>query len=345
MNVKTIAWVGLAVSGVVCTIAKVVSNKHARKKASEEAQELMIENEAPEVVEARKGLDIYNKLTRREYNTINREINKWKQSNGYNTRKSQLYNSKNSLLEEFKDSIEYSNKVDEIKDEYEALIDAFKESINYDDKKEELEKAIEEAKDAFDKADDFLDSADGKYTSDLIADLRHDAEKSRNKVVKESEDKLKELEKQLKTETAKYDKQKQDKLNELETMVAKEKVRISQNVDKQIKELEETYNKASKDITNDIYNRRTDEEIASINKHDSNLNIIKKQEEVNRQMVTDIYGNWDVTDKLAIFFKEKKYPKFIVGLIGSLPIICVGALVYKYAQSLFLILKKMECEY
>ena len=329
MKGSTIALAAIGVFNLGLSGLKYAANKHAKARAVVQAAEKRLQDADIRYHDALDRSALYKEVIAREKKDAEHMIRDWKAANEFDIRKAEILDSVNAGIEEFKSSIGYSDKLSEIDDAFDAALDAFKNSVSYDDTKRIQEDLINEAKKHYESQKAAFDLA-GDDISDTTMKLRHAAEEAMNTKVKEAKAKIDALDKQLKDETEKLTQKKLADIRVIEEKVSKERIRLDKKSDKDLEKLNAELSSAQNDIQAKIKKARTNNEFDAVLNHENDIRTIREQHEMDTRIANDIFDTTPMEVRFAEFFKEKKIPKIVVGLVSLLPCIPVGYLAWKY---------------
>lgn len=335
--------VALIVTGV-CELGlfglKYAADRHMRKKAALKAVEGRLEEATKYMEAAQERCDIFKKCEEREKKELALRINDWKAANNFDARKNDILNSIDQGMKEFKDQIGYSEKLDEVNGVFDASVEAFKNTIDYDGNKKKFEAAIADAKSHYESQKAVFEAA-GDDISETAMKLKHASEEAMNAKVKEAKAQLEALEKQLTDETEKLTKKKLNDIRELEEKVSKEKIRLDKMTNKELDDLNAELYTAQGDIRRKIVSERNEAENIANSQHENDIRFIRKTEELDAKAAEDIFNATPVDVRFAEFLKSKKVPKAAVAMLGAIPMIPVGYLVYRYGAFVSGVIKAM----
>lgn len=340
MRGTTIAIIAAGVCELGIVGLKYAANRHARIRAAEKAISSRSEEVAEALKVAQERCDIFKKCEDREKKEFGLRLNDWKAANHFNDRKNDILNTIERELGEFKDQIGYSDRMDEINGAFDAEVEAFKTTIDYDGNKKKFEAAIADAKSHYESQKAMFEAA-GDDISETAMKLKHASEEAMNAKVKEAKAQLEALEKQLTDETEKLTKKKLNDIRELEEKVSKERIRLDKKSNKDLESLNEELSKAQSDVRREITLERSGDEITASGQHENDIRMIREQKALDAKAADDIFNSTPLEVRYAEFLKEKKVPKAAVAVVGAIPMIPVGYLVYRYGAFVAGILKAM----
>lgn len=340
MNWKLISTVALAGTGLVFGVIEMAADAHLKKLSKEKAIHLRSVEEAEAFDRAKKQIELYDDLKKRETNAVKAQVEGWKRSARYEDRRRDIYASLEEELDKFKASIGYDIKKQGIINDCENAVEAFKESIDFDDTISELEEAIEEAESKFDNQKDLFDAA-GSDISETATELKMAAEKAKNKAVSEANEKLKAIKEKVETYRKQIERKKQVDLQKLEAQVLNEKSRLQSSTTKELSKLERQFEEARDDISHGIENGRTPDELEAIAMNGANKDFIRDQTALDSQRARNIYAETPHHECIAEWLKAKECPKWCVVFVSSLPIIPLGYLTVRYVRFVTMVLKAM----
>ena len=317
------------------------AKKHARVKAEFKAVNARTEEEAKAMNEALDRVDIFKEMCEREKKEAVAQLKTWKVSKEFETKKNVILAEVDDGITEFKAQIGYFDKLDELKDDFDAGIESFKKSIDFDSAKDKLKETIEEAESHFEKQKEAFNAA-GDDISETTMKLRHAAEEAMEKKVREAKDKITELDKKLETETDRLTKIKTDKTRSLEEKVSKEKIRLEKKQEKDLEKLNQELDNAKNSIQAKIQKMRSPSENTSVQKHEDDMRLILDQNDHDSKVANDIFESRPREEQIAEYLVDKNVPQWAAAVIGSLPVIPVEYLVYRYICFLRRMIRRMS---
>lgn len=340
MNWKLISTVALAGTSLAFGMIELAADAHLKKLTKEKAIHLRSMEEAEAYDRAKKQIELYDDLKKRETNAVKAQVEGWKRSARYEDRRRDIYASLDDELDKFKASIGYDIKKQGILDTAENELEAFKESIDFDNTISDLEEVIREAESKFDSQKDLFDAA-GSDISETATELKLAAEKAKNKAVSEAKDKIGALKAKVETEKKRIDHSKQANLQKLEAQVLNEKSRLQSYTQKELGKLERQFEEAKDDISHGIENGRTPDELEAIAMNGANKDFIREQTALDSQRADNIYAETPHHECVAEWLKAKECPRWCVIFVSALPLVPLGYLTGRYIRFVALVVKAM----
>lgn len=331
MNIGKIATVGLIGFKLGLVVLDIAAKKHACDRAEFKAIDTRPDDMAMTMKECSDRCDIFKEMQDRENKEIVAQTRAWKVSKEFDKRKNTILAEVDDGLLDFKVSIDYSGTMDALQDTYDAGVEAFKNSIEYDSNKEKLEELIEEAKEHYEQQKTAFEAA-GDDISETAMKLRHAAEESMEAKVKDAKEKIAALDKQVETEVEKLKKTKLEKTKALEEKVSKEKIRLQKKQEKDLEKLNQELDSAKNDIRKRVEKMRTAVEDEAVARHEDDILLIENIRKRDSAAAQDILANTQKHEMLAEYLTDKNVPKWLVGVIGVLPLFPAEYLIYRYLQ-------------
>lgn len=340
MNWKMISVAALAGTSLAFGLIETAAKLHLKKLAKEKALVCRPEEEVEAFEQAKKQIEIYEDLKKRESSSMRSQVEGWKRSTRYEERKRDIYEGMEEAVRKFKASIGYDIKRRELIDAAENELEAFKDSIDFDAQISELEDAIREAQSKFDGQKNLFDAA-GSELSETATELKLAAEKAKNKVVSESQEKIKALKEQVEAQRKQIERTKQAGLQKLETQVLNEKSRLQSYSQKELSKLDRQFEEAKDNIAHGIESGRTPEEMDAIALNDANKQVIQEQLTRDAERAELYQDAMQHHESIAEWLKAKECPKWCVIFVSSLPLIPLGYLTARYIKFVVMVVKAM----
>lgn len=340
MNWKLISAVALAGTSLAFGVVELAADAHLKKLAKQRALASRTAEEAEAFEHAKKQIELYDDLKKRETNAVKARVGGWKRSARYEDRRRDIYSMQEDALEKFKASIGYDIKKQTILDEAENAVEAFKESIDFDDTISDLEELIREAESKFNSQKDLFDAA-GSDISETATELKLAAEKAKNKAVAEANDKIKVLKDQAENYRKQIDRKKQADLQKLEAQMLNERSRLQSSTQKELSKLERQFEDARDDISHDIETGRTPDELEAIARNGANKDLLREQTAVDQRRADLIYEETPHHECIAEWLKAKDCPKWCVIFASTLPLVPLCYLTWRYIRFVTMIVGAM----
>ena len=118
----------------------------------------------------------------------------------------------------------------------------------------------------------------------------------------------------------------------MEEKIAKEKRRLDDRASKSITELERDLDEYKNRFRSDIQSKRTEEEADCILMARDNEEFVFRQDNNDAMRAMDIAYETPSAEKLGWWLKNHGWKKGAVIFVGSLPLIPVGYLTYRYGK-------------
>ena len=330
MNWKLISVVALGGAQVMLSAVNIASKAYLRKTAKVKAVDIRPEEETEILRKAKDELEAYANLKKTEEKGMANLVDAWKKDTRYDDRKRDIYQALEDEVAQFKTSIGYETKKQAAIDTCENELAAFKESIEYDTKISELEGKISEARKAFEDKSKIADIWSDGSTTTFASEAKLQAEKEKNKIVAEAESKIKELKAQVDTKKKALEKVKQNDIQKLESQVLNEKTRLQKSTNAELDKLEKELATAKDEFSRDIAEMRTDADREAIRRHNENWETVKEQSFTDARRAADICEETPAHVRIAEWLGAKKVPRWVVAVLGILPLIPLGYLTGQY---------------
>lgn len=340
MKGTTIAVITLGIVNIGLMGLDHVANKHGRKAAELEAIQKRGEEANAAIDAIKKRCELHDDLLNRERNMAKIQMEDWIKAHDFNERRKDILNGVSNGLQEFKNQIGYSETMQEITDKFDAGVEAVKATLGYSVNKAKYEKAIEDAKSHYDSQKALFDVA-GDDISEEAMKLRHAAEEAMNAKIKEAKAQLDILEGKLNTEVERLTQDKMSAVRELEEKVSKQKIVLDHKSERELKALNDELSKAETDIKNAVKNKRTEQEIESVKRHEDDIRLIRELKDADAKVADDIFNSKNEAVKIGEYLKAKKIPKFVVPVFGAVSLIPVGYLSYVWCRFLGQVMRAM----
>ena len=341
MNVKLISeitTVGFLAAFKIVSLA--ANEKFERVRALEMAVSENSSEDLAKYAKAKADITVRNDVMSRETKALKEAIKEYKRTSGFDQKKSALYADATKALSDFKKSLDYDKKLGDIQKDMEDSIAAFKASVNYDETVEALDREIAEATDKWAAQLKMYENVDDAIAEDAMK-LKHIAEDAKNKTVAAAKEKKDALERQLAAEKERFDKKRRESIREMEEKVAKEKRRLDDKTARAVNDLEKELDETKAKLLHDIQAQRTEEEADCMLMVNDNEDLVRIQDNNDFNRSLEIAAETATDEKMAWWLKEHGWTKGSVLFVGSLPMIPVGYLLYRYGKFVFSVADKM----
>lgn len=327
MNVKLISeitTVGFLAAFKIVSLA--ANEKFERVRALEMAVSENSSEDLAKYAKAKADITVRNDVMSRETKALKEAIKEYKRTSGFDQKKSALYADATKALSDFKKSLDYDKKLSDIQKDMEDSISAFKASVNYDETVEALDREIAEATDKWAAQLKMYENVDDAIAEDAMK-LKHIAEDAKNKTVT--------------AEKERFDKKRRESIREMEEKVAKEKRRLDDKTARAVNDLEKELDETKAKLLHDIQAQRTEEEADCMLMVNDNEDLVRIQDNNDFNRSLEIAAETATDEKMAWWLKEHGWTKGSVLFVGSLPMIPVGYLLYRYGKFVFSVADKM----
>ena len=335
MNIKMISEISMASFFVVFkTLNFLADRKFEKVRALELAVAENSSEDLAKYAKAKHDISVRNGVIAREKKGLVDAVREYKRTSGYDGKKNALYNEAARALEEFKDNLDYDKKILDIQKDMEDSISAYKASVNFDDTIEALDKEISDAMSKWESQKKLLETADDDI-SEMAIKMKHAYEDAMNETVKKAKEKKDLLEKQLESEKVRFEKKKREAVRDMEEKIAKEKRRLDDKTAKAVNELDHEFENAKSKMLHDIQATRTEEESDCILMAADNEDLVQVQDSNDRLRAIYISEQTPAAERFAWWLKERHWNKGSVIVVGALPVVPAGYLMYRYVKFVF----------
>lgn len=341
MNKNLIAVTTFILSSVVCLIVK---KKADAQFLSEKAADLVQAEKSTADIsayeEAKKAVALRNDLLAEEKKILAEQFAAWKKEKRIDAKKKDIYSQENRAIEDFKKTFGYKEAISELNQRKDESLEAFRISIDYDNRIEELEDVIKKAEEKWEEQKALFELADDDI-SDTATKLRHAAEDVKNNAVKQAKEEIAELKKKLDAEKDIWDKKLQKTTREYEEKIAREKTRLHGKAENALSDIDRECDQAYHELENKLHDTRTDAQSDAVAFYEDNKKLIKTHDEIDKLSALDIFQNTPIQERLAWWFNKHGWPKWLVAVVGMVPVIALNCLTSAYTDILVKTVKAM----
>lgn len=338
--------ISLGTAGLMTIVASLIdaaSDRRSYETAAIKAVKQRGEEANQELAAAKEVVKAVNDLTNKERKDFVTKIGAWKKESGYTDQIRDIHDGKMAELEEFKQSIDYSNRRKNIEDEFEDALEAYKESTDYEYGISVMEAKIDDAKERYKKRCKRIELAGGSDDdiSDALNDIKKSEKEKMDEVIKECRSEISSMKNKISSEETKLNRKKQQSLRELESELQATKTRLNKEEEAECKVLQAKKSEEEKRIREEISAGRSELETQNLNRYDDAMAFINHQESLDAGRANDIYQTTPRYQKWADYLTDNDVPKWIVGLLGALPLIPAGYLIGGYVKFVYKVVRAM----
>ena len=343
MNWKLVTLGGAGLLTIAAGLINSAAQEYYHKVAREKALSGVSDEILKEVEEAKEVLDLADEVAERERKEIRDNIRSWKRQNNYDDRIRDAHQKAVEEMNDFKHSIDYFNRKQDIENSYEDALETFKESIDYDYEISLNEAKIEDAKALYKKRCKKIESASGSDSeiSDALSDVKKGEKEKMEDTVKEAKDNIARLKGKVLTEENRLKRKKEEELRKLESELQVTKSRLNKAETDACSVINAEMSKAEEKFREEAVGKRTEVEISAIDHCDECIKVIDDQKNDEEKNAWSIYENASTSEKWGTYLKSEHVPRWVVVLVGALPLIPVGFAVDKYVRFVYGIVKAM----
>lgn len=341
MNKKVVIGIILSVSSAVCAAIKLRADRQYKAEvcpelvAKEKCQDDILAYET-----AKKEIKLCKEVLAREKKELKSSFESWKKENQIDRRKGALYFAEDEAIKDFKSHLGYDDAISQLEQKKQESIDAFKSSIGFDEKISSLKEEISAAEKKWKDQESLFASADDNI-SEMASKLKHAAEDAKDAAVKKAKEQIAELEKSLKSEEDTWEKKIQQTRREYEEKINGERNRLKAKTRESLSDIDAETDRAYKDISRGIQQKRTDEEYNAVNFLDDNEKLIQTHDDIDRAKAMEFFYESTTTERLAWWFNAHKFPKWGVVVLGFTPVAAAEWFLACYAKFILGIVKAM----
>lgn len=341
MNKKRTLFIGLGIASVAAAVTAVAVQASAEDYASE-ALKKDLENSNDTYKDCKKQLfeeaALDGKATailENEAKQVKEKVADWKTNHDYDSKIKEIKVKAAETLDGYREAIGYAENLKKIDSEKDAAIEKVKESLKFDEKVAEQNKLIKEAKDVYKASTMFLPNNSAAEATKKAAASARDA------AVKEANEKIEALNKNLKKESKTIVKDAEAKKEDLNELIRNKQVELSQVVDEESAPLVRELANAKARLADEVVKARSLEDNEIIASSVGSSDRVKSAESLMDSIYKDELNKLTPDDALVLYLKDKNvHPAAVVtvGALTGLPIFYVG---YKYVKGLVGIVSRL----
>ncbi len=326
----------LAISGLAAAV-----NQNYSKSANEQAESFRTEEEKAELKEAEEIMELAKNVRARESKELGDKMRDWDVKNNYKETVREINRTANEAIEAFKDSINYDSRREEIEQAAENAIEEFKDSIDYDNRMRDLNGDVKTANEIYEKRCRLYNLADtdDEDISDTVKDLKRIEKDKRDDAIKDAKDRAKDLKDELDREKQEVTRKMNSELRDLDKELLTTKTSVEKKRMERLSVIDKKREKYKSDILEGLSKSRTDVEVHALQENTNCWNRVKDQEAIDAQRAIDFYKNAPSYEKWAAYFRDNNVPRWVVAMVGSLPLIPVMWGTWSYMKFLYMTVK------
>ena len=343
MNWKLISLISLGFGSMVAGMISAAADRHMANAVDEMAIDQRDAGVEEDIAWAKDNIRKADEITARERKEVFEGVRSWKRANRYDEQMGEIHCTYLTGLREYKDSIDYDSRRQEIEDEFEDSLDAFKESIDYDYEIDLANAEIKDAESLYKKRCNKIDIVSGSddEISDALKDIKKSEKEKMNETIKEAKDKISALKNKVSVEEVKLNRKKQAAIRELEQELNGRKNVLQKEENESMKVLTTECEKVTNELRDSVTKKRSEEDQKILDRLDESHTIIDSQTRKDAELAKELYENATESEKWAGYFKANGVPKFFIAIVGTLPLIPAGFIIWKYTKFVYNVVTAM----